>query len=142
MSEPDQRVEVLDEDNLYHRVARDHVDSDGAVNSAAFKQHGKPSGATPVHLTISANLARLTTLRETLGLAERPTFGVGSLEAKVPRSEGLSVTHSPEPTNPAHCDIEGQYTKMICRNLALATRLVVEPDESRDLAALSSIQEP
>ena len=125
----DDQVDVSDDDDLYGRIAPDHVNSDGTVNSAAFKRAGKPDPS------ISVNLARLTT--PCLTLAPRPEFGLGVLKAKSPRSEGLTVSHSPElePPNPAHCLIEGATTRRICQSLARATVLAIPPDPDRFLGA-------
>ena len=124
MSEPlPEVVDVDDSDDLYRRIAPAHVNPDGTVNSGAYKYGGKFASS------ISVDLARLTTPEDTLRY--RPTFGLGSLEARVPRGLGLTVRHAPGNDLSAHCLIEGQTTKAICRQLAESTTLIVAPDPSR-----------
>ncbi len=115
--------DIHDSDDLYRRIAPDHVNPDGRINSGAFKYGGKPAGR------ISVNLARLTTTAETL--KPRPTFGLGSLQAAIPRHLGLAVRHCPEVGNAAHSLIEGSNTKAICHQMAEATALIIQPDETR-----------
>ncbi len=121
--EPHEPQEVHDSDDLYSRIAPDHVNPDGTVNSGAFKRGGKPAGR------FSVDLARLTTPEETL--RPRPTFGLGSLQAVIPRGHGLTVRHAPLQDNHAHSLVEGQNTKAICRQLAEATALIIQPDDTR-----------
>ena len=120
---PQELVSVDDSDNLYRRIAPAHVNPDGTVNSGAYKYGGKFASS------ISVDLARLTTPEDTLRY--RPTFGLGSLEARVPRGLGLTVRHAPMDDNRAHCLIEGSNTRAICRQMAESTTLIVAPDPSR-----------
>lgn len=110
---------VLDDDELYRRLAREHVNEDGTVNSAAYKLRGRPD------LGISVDLARLTTPQQVI--ASHPHAGVGVLVARVPRSMGFDVRHDPLPDNPAHCLIEGENTRAKCRLLAEATTVLIPP---------------
>jgi hypothetical protein len=109
---------VLDDDELYRRLAREHVNEDGTVNSAAYKLRGRPD------LSISVDLARLTTPKQVI--AAHPHAGVDVLVAHVPRSMGFDVCHAPLPHNPAHCLIEGENTRAKCRLLAEATTVCVD----------------
>jgi hypothetical protein len=113
-------VDIRDEDELYRRLIPFSV-QDGRVTSAAFyDRRGKPDPS------ISVNLARLSTLEETL--SQGPLgFGVGVLQAGTPRSIGLSVRHAPEADNEANALIEGATSKEHCRALARATRIEVPP---------------
>ena len=120
---PQEVVDVDDSDDLYRRIAPDHVNPDGTINSGAYKYGGEFASS------ISLDLARLTTRQD--ALRPRPTFGLGSLRVAVPRSLGLTVRHAPGSDNRAHCLIEGQTTKAICRQLAESTTLIVAPDPSR-----------
>lgn len=113
--------DIQDSDDLYRRIAPDHVNSDGTINSGAFKTR-PPAG-------ISVNLARLTTPEETL--RPRPTFGLGNLQAAIPRGLGLNVRHAPVPDNDAHSLIEGQNTRAIRRQMAEAAVLLIPPDRGR-----------
>ena len=122
---PTRAVVIADDDDLYRRIAPDHVDPDGSVNSAAFKYKGRPANR------VSVDLARLTT--PLAALAPRPTFGLGSLTAGSPRSLGLTVQHEPTSGNSAHSVIEGESSKSICRQLAEATSLIIAPDPERVL---------
>jgi hypothetical protein len=119
MTEPPD--EIADDEELYRRLAPGHVDSDGAVNSAAFKVRGRPD------LHISVDLARLTMPDAALARAPRPGFGLGVLVARVPRSLGFSVRRDPLPDNAAHALIEGDNDKAKCRLLARATRVLIPP---------------
>ena len=119
-------VEIDDEDELYRRLASDHV-TNGEINSAAFKYQGQPRSSTPVYQSISVDLAKLTTQEETLGRAHRPGFGLGVLVAGEPRLLGFSVRHDPEPEHEAHSLIEGANDREKCRRLAEATRILVQP---------------
>jgi hypothetical protein len=109
---------IADGDELYRRLAPDHINPDGSVNSAAFKLRGKPDPG------ISVDLAHLTMPRESLAAANRSGFRLGSLVAALPRSIGLIVRHDPLPENRAHSLIEGENTKARCRKLAEGTTLL------------------
>jgi hypothetical protein len=113
--------DVHGSDELYRRIAPAHVNPDGRINSGAFKTR-PPEG-------ISVNLARLTTPEETL--RPRPTFGIGNLQAAIPTGLGLTVRHAPVPDNHAHSLIEGQNTRAIRRQMAEATALIIQPDDTR-----------
>ena len=113
--------EIHGSDDLYRRIAPDHVNPDGTINSGAFKTR-PPEG-------ISVNLARLTTPEETL--RRRPTFGLGNLKAAIPIGLGLSVRHAPVPDNDAHSLIEGQTTRAIRHEMAEAADLLISPDPER-----------
>jgi len=115
-------LRILDDDDLYRRIAPYHVKSDGIVSSAAFRTRQNPYAA------VSVDLAKLTSPQETLSRARQPGFGVGSLVARVPRSLGLTVEHNPCPNNIAHSLIKGQNTKSNCRRMAEATEVIVHPD--------------
>jgi hypothetical protein len=115
--------EIADDDELYRRLAPDHVNADGTVNSAAFKRRGQPDPQ------VSVDLARLTTRDEILARAPRPGFGLGVLVARAPRALGLTVRHDPLPGNPAHSLIEGQTNRTQCRLLAEATIVLVQPQQ-------------
>ncbi len=115
--------DIQDSDDLYRRIAPAHMNRDGTINSGAFtKRRGEG---------ISVNLARLTTPEETL--RPRPTFGLGSLLAAIPRDLGLNVRHAPAPHNQAHSLIEGENTKAIRRQMAEAAVLFISPDPDRVL---------
>ena len=114
-------VEVGDADELYRRLAPDHVGDDGTVLSNAFKVKGKPD------LRISVDLAKLTTPEQALASVEGRGFGLGMLPASLPRSLGFKVRHDPLPGNEAHALIEGENTKDKCRTLADGTRVLIKP---------------
>ena len=111
--------QIQDDDELYRRLAPEHVNPDGAVNSAAFKRRKEYDPS------ISVDLARLTTPQETL--ASRPHFGVGILVAGVPRRLGFAVRHDPLPDNPAHSLIEGDNNREKSRLLAEAMTVLIPP---------------
>ena len=110
---------IADDDQLYRRLAPEHVNPDGTVNSAAFKR-GKQYDQS-----ISVDLARLTTPARVL--ASRPGFGLGILPTSVPRSMGFTVRHDPLPDNPAHSLIEGDNDRAKSRLLAEAITVDVQP---------------
>ena len=116
---------IGDDEALYRRLVRFHINADGSVNSAAFKMRGdKPDPE------ISVDWSRLSTPEETLKRSGRPGLGVGSLQAGTPRTLGLSVCHRPLPDNPAHSVIIGCSTKAQCRQLADAMRLLIMPGDA------------
>jgi hypothetical protein len=112
---------IADDDDLYRRLAPDHIQPDGTVNSNAFKWGGRPDQS------ISVDLARLTSSDEALTRAPRPGCGLGLLKAGVARSLGFSVRHNPLPDNPSHALIEGENTRETCRALARATSVMIPP---------------
>ncbi len=120
-----QLEEIADDDRLYRRLAPEHIDPDGTVNSAAFKR-GKQYDQS-----ISVDLARLTTPPQVL--ASRPDFGLGILVASAPRSLGFTVRHDPLPDNVAHSLIEGENSRAKSRLLAEATSAVVQPNSRTQL---------
>ncbi len=98
------------------------------VNRGAYLFRGQ---ADP---SISVDLARLTTPEETRQRARNPAVaGVGELPASVPLSLGFTVRHAPVEGNPAHCLIEGRTTKDFCQPLADQTRIIIAPQEDRQL---------
>lgn len=112
-------VEIDDRDEVYRRLAvSGHFYSDGSVNSNAYKLNGKPDPE------ISVDLARLSTPQESLSRAQQAGFRLGVLRVAELRALGLTVRHDPTPENPAHCVIEGNSSKAICRELAQKTVVV------------------
>lgn len=114
-------VDIADQDSLYRRIVNDHVDADGNVNSAAFRQGGSPERK------ISVDLASLTTPEAVASRAGRPGFGVASLIARVPRELEFEVRHDPLPHNYAHSLIEGENDRKKCRLLAEACTVLIPP---------------
>jgi hypothetical protein len=119
---------ILDEDELYRRLPLISLNSDGTVNSAAFKLRGKPDP------NISVDLARLTTPQESLNRVVNPNnFRLGAFLANTPRNLGLTVIHDPLNDNYAHSLIQDnentQNSKVICRLLAESTKVIFPPDE-------------
>jgi hypothetical protein len=110
-------IEISDGDLLYRRLAPSHLNSDGSVNSNAFKLNGKPDPQ------ISVDLAKLATIQEALSRAQGSQFRIGIIQAAHARQLGLTVRHDPLDDNPAHSVIEGNTTKANCRDLASKTRL-------------------
>lgn len=110
--------DIAESDELYRRLAPEHINRDGTVNSAAFKARGKPDPS------FSVDLARLTTAEEALSRAPHEGFRLGALPARVPLSLGLTVRHNPVEGNLAHCVIEGENDKVKCRILARNTRII------------------
>ena len=118
----DTQLEVVaDDDLVYRRLAREWINADGSVNSAAYKLHGKPTNR------FSVDLARLTTPEETAARAERPGFGVGRLRVADLRAQEFEVRHAPEQGNYAHCQVEGSNDRRKCRTLAALTELIIDP---------------
>ncbi len=111
--------QIEDDDELYRRLAPEHVNPDGTVNSAAFKRRKEYDPS------ISVDLARLTTPQD--ALAARPHMGVGVLIAAVPRDLGFVVRHDPLPDNAAHALIEGENNREKSRRLAEATVVLIQP---------------
>ncbi len=115
---------IDDADELYRRLVRTNIDREGRVNSSAYKLNGYPDN------NISVNLARLTSIDETIAQAPKPGAGAGSLVARIPRENELSVVHDPLPKNEAHSEIRGTNTKAKCRILAERTSVLRMPDGS------------
>lgn len=112
---------IDDSDELYRRVVDHQIDSEGKVNSSAFKT-GKAYDTA-----ISVELARLTTLDECLTRPPRRIYGVASVLAQVPRSLGFAVWHRPEPDNYSHAQIEGENSREKSRLLAEQMTVRVYP---------------
>jgi hypothetical protein len=108
-------VEIADDDFLYRRLAPDHMNPDGTVNSNAFKRNGHPDPEP------SVELERLTSAAEALARAPSPQFRLGRLRAGDVRALGLAVSHAPTEDNPAHSLIRGNNRKATCRQLAEIT---------------------
>lgn len=120
---------VADEDELYRRLAPHHIKEGGRVSSSAFKRGKIPDPE------VSVNLARLTTIEETL--ATRPEHGVGMLPARLPRSIGLTVRHDPVSDNHAHTVIEGQTSRQQPRELAEGTVILRLPSPGAGTAGVA-----
>lgn len=121
-------VEIQDEDELYRRLSPDWV-TNGEVNSAAFKEKGRPRSGTPVRLRISVDLARKTTPQASVARAKADGIGLGVLLAEKPRSYALTVVHSPKRGHDAHSSINGAFTKAISHLLAESTDVLISPAE-------------
>lgn len=115
---------IEDDDELYRRIVRNHLDSDGRVTSNAYKRNGKPDPS------VSVDLARLTSIAESAARGAKPGTGIGVLVAAAPRELKLSVHHSPADSNSAHCSIETLTTKEHCRRLAEATTVRLPPTDT------------
>lgn len=116
--------EVADSDKLYRRIAPGHATAEGDVLSQAFKYRGKPADR------VSINLARLSNTDATAMRDEKPGSGVGELTAGAVRAIGLDVRHEPLPENYAHALILGAKTNSHCKQLARATKIVIQPDQN------------
>lgn len=110
------RTEIRHDDELYRLIFPDFV-RDGIVSSAAYFTSGKPDRA------ISVNVARLTTIEETLASRAGRGHYLGVLVARIPHELGLKVEHDPIEGNCAHALIKGAESKAVCARLALETRL-------------------
>lgn len=108
-------MQITPEDELYRRIAPDFLKPDGTVSSAAYKKNSKPDKS------ISVDLARLTSARESLERANKPGFKLGWLIAAVPISMEFNVRHDPIVGNYSHSLIEGENTREKCRRLAKET---------------------
>ena len=105
-----------DEDVLYRRLVPDHLHNDGSVKSNAYKLNGKPDPS------ISVDLAKLTTLEESIARGQREDTLVRVLTVREVKALGLTVRHDPKDENPSHALIEGSQTKAKCKALAGITR--------------------
>ncbi len=130
MSADTPQVTINDDDQLYRRLHHSWIYPDGTLKRVAYMLNGKPDGEA------SVDLARLTTPEET---AQRgnPGFGVGVISVRVPRALGFRVEYRPLAENPAinqkenlaHCQIEGNNTRVLCKKLAEATTPIIMPRE-------------
>jgi len=86
------------------------------VKSNAYKLNGKPDPS------ISVDLAKLTTLEESIARGRRDDTLVRVLKVREVKALGLTIRHDPDDENPAHALIEGNQTKAMCKALAEITR--------------------
>ena len=114
-------VVIDDTDELYRRLVAAHIEPDGRINSGAFK--------TRPGTGISVNLARLSSVEETIAQGRHPGAGVGALVAKVPRGLGRDVIHDPTPENQAHAELRGACSRSACRVLAESTSILTRPSD-------------
>ena len=126
--------EILDTDDLYRRIAANHIRRDGTLSPTAFMKSSASKGRPVPDPEISVDLAALTTPELSLRRAGRPdepdgkpNQGIVALAAGVPRRFGLTVRHDPleesvlNKQNPAHSLIEGNAgdgALAICDRLA------------------------
>lgn len=96
----------------------DHLYDDGKVKSNAYKRGGKPDPS------ISVDLAKLTTLEESIARGRRADTLAGVLTLKEIKALGLTVRHNPTDENPSHVLIEGNTTRAMCDDLAKITQVV------------------
>ena len=120
----DQSVEIQDDDVLYRRLVSWHVKQDGTVSSAAYMTSSKPKSPDP---QVSVNLARLSSIVETLSQAPAGGFSVGELRVSQIKALGLTVRRDVLLENKAHCLIEGLNSKDGCRRLAEITTVIFQP---------------
>jgi hypothetical protein len=113
---PQQIVVIDDDDFLYRRLVPDHLHEDGSVKSNAYKLNGKPDPS------ISVDLAKLTTLEESIARGRREDTLVRVLTVREVKALGLTVRHNPSEDNPSHVLIEGNQKKATCQALAGITR--------------------
>jgi hypothetical protein len=112
--------EILDTDDLYRRIAANHIRRDGTLSPTAFMKSSASKGRPAPDPEISVDLASLTTPELSLTRAGRPDEvdgkphqGIVALGAAIPRGFGLTVRHDPleasplNKENPAHSLIEG-----------------------------------
>jgi hypothetical protein len=115
--------DIGDDDVLYRRIAPGQIDRKrpARVVSVVFRVGGRPPDI------LSVDLARLCTAEACATRAGRPGFGVAALRSGEIRSLGLVVHHRPEPDNPAHCEISGVTTDLLCRQLAERASMIIPP---------------
>ncbi len=109
-------VAIDDDDRLYRRLVPDHFYEDGSVKSNAYKLNGKPDPS------ISVDLAKLTTLDQSIVRGRRDDTQVGVLTVREVKKLGLTIRHVPTDENPSHCLIEGNTNKAACQDLARMTK--------------------
>jgi len=108
-----QVLDIEDGDHLYRRIHPLQV-KDGRPTSAAFKDP-----------ELSVDLARLTTLQQSL--AAYPTYGLASITAGHARSLEQEVFHDPLESNPAHALVKGTKPPRTARGLARSATWVQLP---------------
>jgi len=91
-------------------------DGSGSVKSNAYKLDGKPDPS------ISVDLAKLTTVDESIARGRRGDTQIGVLRVGDVRALGLTVRHDPTEENPSHTLIEGNLKKENCKALARITK--------------------
>lgn len=112
-----EREQIADGDWLYQRLAVNHIrQTDGSVHPSKFMRNSDPRGRKKEpDPDVSVDLARLTTPEQALVVAERPTHGIGAIQAGFPRALApgqIEVVHTPESApadrpNQAHASIRG-----------------------------------
>ena len=105
-------VAIDPEDELYRRLASNHIRPDGSVNSAAFKT------GDVYDTEISVDIAKLTNPQESVDRVGRAGFRLCRVKAKHPRSLGFTVAPDPLPNNRAHALLTGENNKTTSRALA------------------------
>jgi hypothetical protein len=111
---------IFDTDDLYRRFPDDHIRPDGSLSSAAFQNTSNTDD-------MSVNLAKLTTLEETI--SGFPDFGVASFLAGLARELDQQVLHDPIPDNGAHSIVRGKKSKRIKKRLALGSTIILLPSK-------------
>ena len=102
---------IRDEDELYRCLFLDCVKPDESVSrcrafwAAAFMTSGRPGNELSVHL------GRITTPSEILRIANRPSFGEGSLLTLAPGDLGFQVAHAPTDLDLSHTLISREEHK-------------------------------
>ena len=104
---------IADADDLHRRIHPSQV------------KDGRPTRAAFTDPELSVDLARLTTLEQSL--SGHATHGLASIRAGHARSLGQDVFHDPLDTNPAHAIVKGKKTPRIGRSLARSAKWEVFP---------------
>jgi len=118
---------ILDHDELFRRILDDWIQENGNISSAAFQNTSPAFQNTSNADDMSVNLARLTTLEETV--SEYPHCGVASFLAGFARELDQQVLHDPILDNIAHSTVRGKKTKSIRKKLAKGSTVILSPSK-------------
>ena len=114
---------IPDSETLWRRVpvswiVPDQRNGGTRLSSQAFEGSSDGSGCS-VLLSSQAKLEDV--------FARHPGMGIAALQALYPRQIGLGVRRVPIPDEPAHAQIEGNFTHSTKKRLAAAATILVSP---------------
>ena len=114
------QVDFAEEDEFLRRIPPWEYDhARRKLNSSAFRNDDEETKA------FSVNCRRWATEAQTLNGFDG--WGLAVLRTDQIRSEAQDVVHTPQETNYAHCDVVGEKTKTVRRNLRNMVDLIIVP---------------
>lgn len=120
---------IRDDDILYRRCFPEYIRPNGTVSSATYMlSRARPKKPDP---EVSVYLKRITSISETIHLANAPHLEFAVLELTVREVRDLGFEVQPDPGFHArsHCVIKGLITKADCARLATISRVAYHPSQ-------------